>query len=58
MLTFIHILCTKKRKKQEEKNMAFCMYCGKQLEDGEICSCQSGGNSMEIPTENPTEIPM
>lgn len=38
--------------------MAFCMYCGKQLEDGEICSCQSGGNSMEIPTENPTEIPM
>lgn len=37
--------------------MAFCMYCGKQLEDGEICSCQSVGNSMETPTEIPAEIP-
>lgn len=30
-------------KNREEMNMAFCMYCGKQLEEGEICNCQSNG---------------
>lgn len=25
--------------------MAFCVYCGKQLEEGEICNCQSNGTA-------------
>ena len=25
---------------QEGKEMSFCKYCGKQLQDGEVCTCQ------------------
>ncbi|MDD6207232.1 MAG: hypothetical protein PUB10_01770 [Clostridiales bacterium] len=28
--------------------MAFCMFCGKKLEDGEICDCQNQGTNQQV----------
>lgn len=30
---------------QEGKEMSFCKYCGKQLQDGEVCTCQQAQQS-------------
>ena len=30
---------------QEGKEMSFCKYCGRQLQDGEVCTCQQAQQS-------------